>query len=107
MTRHWNELSETEQLGSIYSDAHKDVFGFRPRHMTVEQLTSVEWLSNAIAQLDDMPVDDDDDEAPREYNDGANGYDDDPEDDGQPDEYTEWQDYFGGDEYYDHSEMAW
>ena len=26
------------------------------------------------------------------------------EDDGQPDEYTEWQDYMGGDEYYDHSE---
>ena len=29
---------------------------------------------------------------------------DDPEDDGQPSEYEEWQDYFGGDEYYDHSE---
>ncbi len=24
--------------------------------------------------------------------------------DGQPDEYTEWQDYMGGDEHYDHSE---
>ena len=32
--------------------------------------------------------------------------DDDPEDDGQPDEYTEWQDYMGGDEYYDHSENS-
>ena len=32
--------------------------------------------------------------------------DDDPEDDGQPSEYEEWQDYFGGDEYYDHSENA-
>ena len=30
--------------------------------------------------------------------------DDEPEDDGQPSEYEEWQDYFGGDEYYDHSE---
>jgi len=28
----------------------------------------------------------------------------DDEDDGQPTEYEEWQDYFGGDEYYDHSE---
>ena len=28
------------------------------------------------------------------------------EDDGQPAEYTEWQDYMGGDEYYDHSENA-
>jgi len=49
-----------------------------------------------------------------EHNDGANGYDDDAddgddieEDDGQPSEYEEWQDYFGGDEYYDHSEMGW
>ena len=30
------------------------------------------------------------------------GFDD--EHDGQPDEYTEWQDFMGGDEYYDHSE---
>ena len=48
-----------------------------------------------------------DDRADYDADDGANGYDDDPEDDGQPDEYTEWQDYFGGDEYYDHSEMGW
>ena len=42
-----------------------------------------------------------------EHNDGANGYDEDePEDDGQPSEYEEWQDYMGGDEYYDHSENA-
>jgi len=33
-----------------------------------------------------------------------NGCDDEPEDDGQPSEYEEWQDYMGGDEYYDHSE---
>ena len=30
--------------------------------------------------------------------------DDIEEDDGQPSEYDEWQDYMGGDEYYDHSE---
>jgi len=30
----------------------------------------------------------------------------DDEDDGQPSEYDEWQDYMGGDEYYDHSEMC-
>ena len=28
------------------------------------------------------------------------------EDDGQPSEYEEWQDFMGGDEYYDHSENA-
>ena len=38
-----------------------------------------------------------------EHNDGANGYDDDYEDDGQPDEYTEWQDYMGGDDW-DHGQ---
>jgi hypothetical protein len=27
--------------------------------------------------------------------------------DGQPDEYTEWQDLYDGDEYYDHSEAQW
>ena len=32
--------------------------------------------------------------------------DDIPEDDGQPSEYDEWQDYMGGDEYYDHSENS-
>ena len=36
--------------------------------------------------------------------DGAELIEDDYEVDGQPDEYTEWQDYMGGDEYYDHSE---
>ena len=29
---------------------------------------------------------------------------DDEEGDGQPSEYEEWQDFMGGDEYYDHSE---
>jgi len=33
--------------------------------------------------------------------------DDIEEDDHQPSEYDEWQDYFGGDEYYDHSESVW
>jgi|LULG01.1.fsa_nt_gb hypothetical protein len=36
----------------------------------------------------------------------AEDVDDDYEDDGQPSEYDEWQDYMGGDEYYDHSENA-
>jgi len=74
--------------------------------------------------MDDyLPEQDDPNDVPHyreehneEQNDGANGYDDDvieleladdsdiEEDDGQPSEYEEWQDYFGGDEYYDHSE---
>jgi hypothetical protein len=100
----WNEMNETAQLGCIYSDSHKDVFGFRPRHMTPEQLASVEWLKNAIAKLDEMPLDYDPEDpehdpigdAETEYN---IEYDDEPEDDGQPSEYEEWQDYFGGDDW--------
>ena len=83
----WNEMTETAQLGCIYSDSHKEVFGFRPRHMTPEQLASVEWLKNAIAKLDEMPLD---------Y-DGDDDYED--EDDGQPSEYEEWQDLYGGDDW--------
>ena len=40
----------------------------------------------------------------RQESEERNGHDDEPEDDGQPSEYEEWQDYFGGDDYYDHSE---
>ena len=40
----------------------------------------------------------------RQESEERNGSDDEPEDDGQPSEYEEWQDYMGGDEYYDHSE---
>ena len=29
--RNWEELSEIEQLATIYSDSYKDVYGFRPR----------------------------------------------------------------------------
>ena len=36
----------------------------------------------------------------------ADNRDDIEEDDGQPSEYDEWQDFMGGDEYYDHSENA-
>ena len=45
-----------EQLHNIYSDTHKDVFGFRPRHMTQDQIQSVEWLKWAIDNLDNMPA---------------------------------------------------
>ena len=48
----------------------------------------------------------DEDETPREHNDGANVYDDGDdieEDDHQPSEYDEWQDYMGGDDW-DHGQ---
>jgi len=60
------------------------------------------YLPEQEEPQDQVVVSEYDDEAPREYNDGANGYDDGDdieEDDGQPDEYTEWQDYMGGDDW--------
>ena len=62
-----------------------------------------------IVTVDELPPSD----YPKPYNpqhvvDGVavENVDDDPEDDGQPSEYDEWQDYMGGDEHYDHSENA-
>ena len=61
-----------------------------------------------IVTVDELPPSD----YPKPYNpqhvvDGVVVEDDDDyEDDGQPSEYEEWQDYMGGDEYYDHSENA-
>lgn len=46
--RSWDQLSEVEQLQCIYSDAHKDAYGFRPRTMSEEQWNSVEWLRARI-----------------------------------------------------------
>ena len=30
--KHWNELTPLEQAHEIYSDMHKDAYGFRPRN---------------------------------------------------------------------------
>jgi hypothetical protein len=48
----WNDLSEVEQLQCVYSDLHKDTYGFRPRNSTDEQWNSAEWLKQEIAWLD-------------------------------------------------------
>ena len=47
------------------------------------------WFFNAVV-TDEDDIDEDDIE----------------DDDHQPSEYDEWQDYMGGDEYYDHSENS-
>ena len=59
-----------------------------------------------IVTVDELPPSD----YPKPYNpqhvvDGVavEDVDDDPEDDGQPSEYEEWQDYFGGDDW-DHGQ---
>lgn len=45
------EMTELESAQSMFSDFHKDVYGFRPRSMTTEQWNSVEWLEGEIASL--------------------------------------------------------
>ena len=47
--RKWDDLSELEQLLCIYSDAHKDAHGFRPRGESVEW--TVETLREEIERL--------------------------------------------------------
>ena len=89
----WNELTEAEQLLNNYSDDYKDKFGFRPRGLTPEQVASVEWLKDAIDGLSDFNEDGD---LPVDGN-----YDE--EDDGQPSEYEEYQDFYGGDDW-DHGQ---
>lgn len=44
--------SELEELQSIFSDFDKEVHGFRPRWMSNEQWNSIEWLGNAIRELE-------------------------------------------------------
>jgi len=70
---------------------------FNPSHQVVEYAKGDNgWSDREVAERNDAAknttlLDESDDE---------------PEDDGQPSEYDEWQDYMGGDEYYDHSENA-
>jgi hypothetical protein len=45
------EYTNLENLQSIYSDFHKDVFGFRPRNSTDDQWNSEEWLQSEIDGL--------------------------------------------------------
>jgi hypothetical protein len=57
MLKSWEELSELEQAQEIYSDMHKDAYGFRPRfnygNYTLEQLNAeFETMSKIIEQED-------------------------------------------------------
>jgi len=51
-TKQWHELTKLQQLQCIYSDTHKDVYGFRPRNEPTENLMSVAWLEMAIGHLE-------------------------------------------------------
>lgn len=57
MFKTWDELSDVEQLKTIYSDAHKDAYGFRPRmygNLSVEELRSrINHCSETITRAQD------------------------------------------------------
>jgi len=52
-------MSELEILQDIYSDIYKDVYGVRPRHMTAEEWSSLEWVKAELdfLQKTEDPVD--------------------------------------------------
>ena len=52
--RLWKDLTELEQLQSIYSDTYKDTFGVRPRFISDENWNNVEWLRQEIEELYSM-----------------------------------------------------
>lgn len=95
----WNELTEAEQLVNVYSDTYKDKFGFRPRGMTPEQLASVVWLKHAIDRLGDFNFVYIEDGNLPDAVEKARRYDESDFDDGQPSEYEEYQDFYGGDDW--------
>ena len=37
---------------NLFSDLHKDAYGFRPRHATTEQWNSVKWLQEQLDFLE-------------------------------------------------------
>lgn len=52
----WNEPTALENLQSLYSDFHKDVYGFRPRGMSPEFWESEAALQAAIDDVERASV---------------------------------------------------
>jgi hypothetical protein len=48
--RSWEDLSDIKQAASIYSDAHKDAYGFRPRNGGVHAPTTLADYHKAIEE---------------------------------------------------------
>jgi len=93
-------------FGDGETDAREKVFG-RPVRPFRQPEERHEEINDGANGYDDVKIAREHDEIvakARQESEERNGRDDEPEDDGQPSEYTEWQDYMGGDEYYDHSE---
>ena len=50
-TAEWDALPESEKLYSYFSDFYKDVHGIRPRWLTAEERSNVEFLREQIRFL--------------------------------------------------------
>lgn len=47
----FTEPTELESAQSIFSDFHKDFYGYRPRFATEEQWNSIAWLDEQILAI--------------------------------------------------------
>ena len=84
-----NQIREAD----AHADTREDVGKIVPVIVTVDELPPIPRVPfNPPHQVVELA--------------NADDTDDEPEDEGQPSEYEEWQDFMGGDEYYDHSENA-
>jgi hypothetical protein len=58
MLKYWEELSELEQAQEIYSDMHKDAYGFRPRFdfstWTLDKFNSQFEIMGKIIEADNQ-----------------------------------------------------
>lgn len=66
MNTAWNDLTELEQAAVIYSDMHKDAYGFRPRNGGVHAPTTLAEYDAAFASMQDTIRDDEAEDAKRE-----------------------------------------
>jgi hypothetical protein len=61
----WNALTDLEQAAVIYSDMHKDAYGFRPRNGGVHCPVTLEDYAVAFDELGKMIAEENDREAVR------------------------------------------
>ena len=109
--RHEETRDNTTAIEALMmtGDAEEILVGLGHSPEAADRMVNPAKILPVVVTVDELPPRD----YPKPYNpqhvvDGVavEDVDDDPEDDGQPSEYEEWQDYMGGDEYYDHSENS-
>ena len=101
--RHDEERDNTTatETQSIEADAHADTRETPADNRSPELRVARAWWKTLRARTDAKIAREHDEivAKARQESEERNGRDDEPEDDGQPSEYEEWQDYFGGDDW--------